>query len=165
MFLILFIHFYRYNRSLVEAAERHANLWEKGTPLSIPLSPVLNEKLSSEQIVEFLDELIQKKEIIDLNLEKIQLLSETYKIAETQNAEIRFRFLRLSIRARLPSMLDSIIAFANSNFRMKFVRPIYRDLAQWPEGKIIAVENFQKIRNQMIKVCAYTIAKDLGLNE
>lgn len=61
--------------------------------------------------------------------------------------------------------MDDIIAFANSNFRMKFVRPIYRELAGWPAAKPIAIANFKKIRNQMIKVCAYTVAKDLGLDE
>lgn len=76
---------------------------------------------------------------------------------------MRFRFLRLVIRARLLKRIDEIIAFANSNFRMKFCRPIYRDLGQWPEAKPIAIESFQSVKNQMMAVCAHTIEKDLGL--
>lgn len=126
---------------------------------------MLEQKLSSAQVVEFLDELLAAKEIFELNHEKVNLLSVTYKIEDTRNAEIRFRFLRIVIKAQLISYIDEIIAFANSNFRMKFVRPIYRELAGWPEAKPIAIDNFKKIRNQMIKVCAYTVAKDLGLDE
>lgn len=100
-----------------------------------------------------------------MNQEKVSLLASTYGILDTKNAEIRFRFWRIAIKAQLMSYIDEIIRFANSNFRMKFVRPIYRELAEWPEAKPIAVENFKKIRNQMIKVCAYTVAKDLGLDE
>jgi leukotriene-A4 hydrolase len=46
---------------------------------------------------------------------------------------------------------------------MKFVRPIYRDLAGWDIGKPVAIENFKKVKDQMMKVCAYTVAKDLGI--
>lgn len=71
--------------------------------------------------------------------------------------------MRLMIKARLERFAE-IFEFANSNFRMKFVRPIYRDLAGWTDvGKQLAIENFNKVRDQMMKVCAYTVAKDLGI--
>lgn len=95
--------------------------------------------------------------------EKINLLEEIYELNKTKNSEIRFRFLRLCIKAHLMERMNEILEFANSNFRMKFVRPIYRDLAEWPEAKPIAIENFKKVENQMMEVCSHAIKNDLGL--
>lgn len=104
------------------------------------------------------------KPIVELNEEKINLLTATYGFDNTRNSEIRFRLMRLIIKARLADRFDEIFEFANSNFRMKFVRPVYKDLGQWDIGRPLAIENFNKVRDQMMKVCAYTVAKDLGIN-
>lgn len=108
--------------------------------------------------------MLGKAEIAELDEAKINLMTATYGFDNTKNAEIRFRLMRLIIRARLPDRFDEIFAFANSNFRMKFVRPVYKDLGQWDVGRPLAIANFNKVKNQMMKVCAYTVAKDLGIN-
>lgn len=123
----------------------------------------IRQVISTHQLIDFLGKLLECNDIIDLTEEKIKLLESIYNLNATKNAEIRFRFLRLCIKTKLMNRMDEIIAFANSNFRMKFVRPIYRDLGQWPEAKQIAVENFNKVKNQMMKVCSNGIEKDLGL--
>jgi leukotriene-A4 hydrolase len=153
-----------YDYSLADACKKHADLWATKSVPDIKNTPFVYESLSSVQIIEFLSQLLAKSEIIDLTKEKVQFLAEVYKFKNTRNSEIRFRFMRLCIKARLMEMMDEIIKFANSNFRMKFVRPIYRDLAGWPEAKPLAIANFEKVRDQMMAVCAYTVAKDLGLN-
>lgn len=107
--------------------------------------------------------MLAKDEIKDLNKEKINLMTSTYGFDNTKNSEIRFRLMRLIIKARLPNRFDEIFAFANSNFRMKFVRPVYRDLSTWDIGRPLAIDNFNKVKGEMMKVCAYTVAKDLGI--
>jgi leukotriene-A4 hydrolase len=154
----------KYDYSMAETCKNLANLWADKTVAEIMASPVIHEELSSVQVIEFLSQLLAKPQIVDLNNEKIQLLANTYKFNGTKNAEIRFRYMRLCIKARLMNMMDEILKFADSNFRMKFVRSIYRDLAEWPEAKPLAIANFEKVKDQMMAVCAYTIAKDLGLN-
>lgn len=119
--------------------------------------------MSSIQKIEFLSQLLESSAIIDLTEAKINLMAETYGFDKTRNSEIRFRLMRLIIKARLPRF-DEIFEFANSNFRMKFVRPIYKDLSQWDLGRPIAIANFETVRNEMMKVCATQVAKDLGLN-
>jgi len=47
---------------------------------------------------------------------------------------------------------------------MKFVRPIYRDHAGWDIGITVASVNLKKVKDQMMKVCAYSVAKDLGID-
>lgn len=139
-------------------------MWGSKTTDEIKKSPVINETLSSIQKIEFLSQMLDKSEIADLGEAKINLMTQTYGFDNTKNSEIRFRLMRLIIKARLPDRFDEIFAFANSNFRMKFVRPVYKDLGAWDLGRPLAIANFNKVRDEMMKVCAYTVAKDLGIN-
>lgn len=152
-----------YDTSVQDACKNHSNLWATQTLEDIKKSALLKEELTSIQKVEVLSELLDIPEIVDLSAEKVDLLISTYQLSQTRNSEIRFRLMRLIIKARL-ERFDEIFDFANSNFRMKFVRPIYRDLAGWSVAKPLAIENFKKVKDQMMKVCAYTVAKDLGID-
>lgn len=152
-----------FDSSLATVCVNLANLWATKSAQELVDLPDIKIKITVQQLIDFLSKLIEKRDIKDLNKEKVELLESTYNVNTTKNAEIRFRFLRLCIRARLLSRMDEIIRFANSNFRMKYVRPIYRDLVAWPEAKPIAIQNYEIVKNQMMKICAYTVAKDLGL--
>lgn len=151
---------------MYDACKKHADLWSTKNMDEIRTSDLIKEKLTSVQKIEFLSQLLDKSTITDLNEDKINSLSTTYEFGrnQTKNSEIRFRFMRLIIKARLTNKFDEIFEFANSNFRMKFVRPVYKDLGQWDIGKPLAIANFDKVKNEMMKVCAYTVAKDLGIN-
>lgn len=139
---------------MYEACKRHADLWASETTANIKASPIIKEELTSIQKIEFLSQVLAKEEIVELGEAKINLMVEVYGLNQTKNSEIRFRLMRLTIKARLPRF-DEIFEFANSNFRMKFVRPVYRDLAQWDVGRIKAIANFEKVKDEMMKVCAY----------
>uniref|UniRef100_U5EZH8 Leukotriene A(4) hydrolase n=1 Tax=Corethrella appendiculata TaxID=1370023 RepID=U5EZH8_9DIPT len=152
-----------YDHSLVDACKRHADLWADNNLDTIKASSVIQEKLLSVQVIEFLALLLEKKTIVDLNGEKLSFLVKTYKLNETKNSEIRFRLVRLYIKARLFGKMTEILQFLNSNFRLKFVRPIYKELGQWPEAKPLAIENFAKYKIEMMAVCVNGISKDLGL--
>uniref|UniRef100_A0A182Q3G4 Leukotriene A(4) hydrolase n=1 Tax=Anopheles farauti TaxID=69004 RepID=A0A182Q3G4_9DIPT len=154
-----------YDRTMLEACLAHASLWAENDLDTIRASPLLNQTLVSVQQIEFLAQLLEKKTIVDLTAEKVALLGETYGFTTTKNAELRFRFVRLYIRARLMGKMDEILAFANSNFRMKFVRPVYKELAGWPQARPIAIDNYNRVKDQMMTVCAYTVAKDLGISD
>lgn len=156
--------FLRYDTTVYDMCKKHADLWSTSSTASIKTSPIIKEPLSSIQKIEFLSQMLDKSEIVDLGSPKIDLMTETYGFDNTKNSEIRFRLMRLIIKARLTDRFDEIFAFANSNFRMKFVRPVYKDLGQWDVGRPLAIENFNKVKDQMMKVCAYTVAKDLGIN-
>uniref|UniRef100_A0A182VM67 Leukotriene A(4) hydrolase n=2 Tax=Anopheles merus TaxID=30066 RepID=A0A182VM67_ANOME len=154
-----------YDRSMLEACLAHATLWAENDLDTIKNSPLVKQSLVSVQLIEFLAQLLERKKIVDLTAEKVALLGETYGFSTTKNAELRFRFVRLFIRARLIEKMDEILAFANSNFRMKFVRPVYKELGAWPQARPIAIENYNRVKDQMMTVCAYTVAKDLGISD
>ncbi|XP_037828168.1 leukotriene A-4 hydrolase isoform X2 [Lucilia sericata] len=153
----------KFDETLANVSKQLATLWSTKTADELANNADVKQTISTHQLIDFLGKLIECKQINDLSEKKIELLESIYNLKNTQNAEVRFRVMRLCIMAKLINRLDEIIAFANSNFRMKFCRPIYRDLAQWPEAKPKAVENFERVKDQMMAVCSHTIEKDLGL--
>jgi leukotriene-A4 hydrolase len=153
-----------YDTTVYDTCKKHADLWSGKSTAVVKESPVIREQLSSIQKIEFLSQLLDKNEIVDLTEDKINLMTATYGFDSTKNSEIRFRLMRLIIKARLTDRFDEIFAFANSNFRMKFVRPVYKDMAAWDLARPLAIANFNKVKDQMMKVCAYTVAKDLGIS-
>lgn len=156
-----------YNSSLAVAPFEHANLWANGTLPEIRSSPLLTQTppLSSLQRVELLTQLLAKERIVAIGSDWIALLESTYLLGAgvTKNCELRARFVRLCIKARQLDRLAEIFAFANSNFRMSNVRPVYRDLGAWPEARALAIDNFVRVKDQMMTVCSNQVHKDLGL--
>ncbi|KAH8409632.1 hypothetical protein KR222_011783 [Zaprionus bogoriensis] len=153
----------KFDESLANVTKELALLWSTKSVDELAKHAELKQPISIHQQIEVLGKLIESKDIVELDERKIELLESTYNLKQSKNAELRFRLNRLIIRARLFKRLDELIEFANSNFRMKFCRPIYRDLGAWPEAKPVAVQNFLKVKDQMMAVCSHTIEKDLGL--
>lgn len=137
-------------------------LWSSGTVSEIKESPLFAKPLSSHQILEMLSKLLERNAVFDSD--KMALLAGFHNIGATKNAEIRFYYLRMCIRAKQLEQLPAIFAFADSSFRMKFVRPIYKELGQWsPEVRQQAIDHFRKVKDQMMKMVSILIAKDLGI--
>ncbi|XP_039481239.1 leukotriene A-4 hydrolase isoform X2 [Drosophila santomea] len=153
----------KFDESLANVTKELASLWSSKNVAELTDSAEIKKTISIHQLIDFLGKLIECKDIVDLTESKINLLESTYNLKSSKNAEVRFRLNRLVIRARLIKRLEEVLEFANSNFRMKFCRPIYRDLAGWPEAKPAAIRNFVSVKDQMMAVCSHTIEKDLGL--
>lgn len=150
------------DHSIEEEALQHVDLWRLASLEDIKKSSLLKEKLSSIQILQVLAKLIEHNTVLEG--EKMTLLEDTYKVNETKNSEIRFYYLRLCIRAKDLKKLPAIFEFADSSFRMKFVRPIYRELAAWDDVKDQAIAHFEQIKDQMMKMVSVLIAKDMGIS-
>uniref|UniRef100_A0A1A9WXW0 Leukotriene A(4) hydrolase n=1 Tax=Glossina brevipalpis TaxID=37001 RepID=A0A1A9WXW0_9MUSC len=151
----------RLDQSLASVSKRLANLWCTKAGVELKASPQLKEQISVHQLIDMLGKLVECKDIKSLNDQKIELLETTYNLKESKNVEVRFHLMRLYIKAKSMSRLDDIFNFLNSNFRLKFVRPIYRDLVNWPAAKPKAIENFQRVKGQMMAICSHAIEKDL----
>lgn len=152
-----------YDTTLIDVAKKHVELWKNSEDIhEIENSSLLKSPMTSLQIVEMLSKLLDEE--VKFSHEKLDVFEKAYKLGGTKNSEIRFRYLRLCILARNFKALDDIFAFANSNFRMKFVRPIYKELSQWPEVRERAVENFHRYKDQMMRMCAVQVANDMGIS-
>ncbi|CAH0713209.1 unnamed protein product, partial [Brenthis ino] len=120
------------------------------------------KSFTPHQVINLLQSLIDQD---PLSLEKLQEIGATYKITNAKNTEILYRWLRLCIRSKDEAKLNDVFAFVNQQGRMKYVRPIYRDLYAWEAVRDRAIENFLKNEPYMMHVSAYTLRKDLHLSE
>ena len=82
---------------------------------------------------------------IDL-VEKMEKIYPT--ISESKNSEVRFRWIRVGLKvdqispklkkyqfqARYENAIDNALAMVTEQGRMKFTRPLYRDLGSWEKG-------------------------------
>ncbi|KAL4702485.1 hypothetical protein ACJJTC_014628 [Scirpophaga incertulas] len=116
--------------------------------------------LSPHQLIHLLQELIEQPA---LSLDTLRLLGEEYGLKNSRNAEIEYRWLRLCIRSKDQDRLGDVFNFVNRQGRMKYVRPIYRDLYAWEDVRDQAIDNFLKNEQNMMHVSAYTLKKDLHL--
>lgn len=98
-----------------------------------------------------------------MSLEKLEGLSQHYKFGETQNSEILFKWLRLGLKARWSPIIQPALKFVTDQGRMKFTRPVYKDLYAWEESRPLAIQNFQAHRAFMHQTTAGLVAKDLHL--
>ncbi|XP_035435783.2 leukotriene A-4 hydrolase isoform X3 [Spodoptera frugiperda] len=114
------------------------------------------------QMIHMLQQLIDRPA---LPLERLAALGKEYKVNGNKNTEILYRWLRLCIRSRDDTKLQDVFHFVNSQGRMKYVRPVYRDLYAWEDVRARAIDNFLKNEKYMMHVSAYTLRKDLHLDE
>jgi len=112
------------------------------------------------QIEEFLSLLLLEEPLSHAKLEK---LGELYKLKETKNAEIRMRWIRLGLRGKWMGVVDNAVDMVTTQGRMKFLRPIYRDMYAWEDTRETALKTFAKNRDSMMKVSVQGLEKDLKI--
>lgn len=151
-----------YKTSLEETCTDLCKKWVKWAECeSCPFSATDLKNLSSLQLKEFLAQLLEEK---PLSLEKLKTMERIYKLNSVKNSEIRFRWLRLCIRGKWKEQIQHALDFVTEQGRMKFVRPIYRELYAWDEAREAAISSYKAHASSMMYVSAYTVGKDLHLN-
>lgn len=156
-------HIPSYDTSLSDACTSLADRWRKWSESPpMPFNPSDWANLSSEQHVEVLAQLLAGPA---LTPSKVEILGNTYNLASSQNCEIRFRWIRLGLKARWQPAIVPALKFVTEQGRMKYVRPIYRDLYDWEEARPHAISTYKQNRSCMMYVCAHTVSKDLHIQE
>jgi leukotriene-A4 hydrolase len=91
-------------------------------------------------------------------------MDEQYHFSESKSAEVKFRWFTANLKAKETKIFDKVLEFATSQGRMKFTRPLFRELAKVsPEAKALAQETFIKNRGFYHSICAKMVAKDLEI--
>ncbi|XP_006633419.1 leukotriene A-4 hydrolase [Lepisosteus oculatus] len=116
------------------------------------------KKLSSHQVIEFLALLLLED---PLPLSHVKRMQEVYNLNAVKNAEIRFRWLRLCVRSKWEEAVPLAFQMATEQGRMKFTRPLFRELYNFDKYREKAVSTFLKHKGCMHPVTAMLVAKDL----
>uniref|UniRef100_A0A8C5X695 Leukotriene A-4 hydrolase n=1 Tax=Malurus cyaneus samueli TaxID=2593467 RepID=A0A8C5X695_9PASS len=116
------------------------------------------KEMSSHQIIEFLALLLLEE---PLPLSHVQRMQEVYDFNAVNNSEIRFRWLRLCIRSKWEEAIPLALKMATDQGRMKFTRPLFRDLYSFDKSRDLAVKTFLEHRASMHPVTSMLVGKDL----
>ncbi|KAJ8245562.1 hypothetical protein GJAV_G00272100 [Gymnothorax javanicus] len=115
---------------------------------------------SSHQRIEFLALLLQEKPI---PLSHAKRMQEVYNFNAVKNSEIRFRWLRVCVRAEWEESVPLALKMATEQGRMKFTRPLFRDVYNFEKFRQEAVKTFLEHRASMHQVTAALVAKDMKI--
>ena len=115
--------------------------------------------MSPTQIQEFLSFIIQKQSLKSQTLEK---LDSVYKFSSSTNCDILCLFLRLGLRSKWEPGVDLTFQFLKTMGRLKYVRPLYRDLSKWEEKKELTVKFFQENKHLLMSSVVDGVKKDLN---
>ncbi|XP_056132354.1 leukotriene A-4 hydrolase [Lampris incognitus] len=117
--------------------------------------------LSSHQLIEFLSLLLQEEA---LPLGHVRKMQQVYKFNDCTNAEIRFRWLRLCVKSRSEEAVPLALKMATDQGRMKFTRPLFREVYNFDKYREETVRTFLAHRATMHPVTADLVAKDLKVD-
>jgi len=155
----------KFDTTLADVSHALASRWVTWNPDAgpSPFTAADLEPLSSDQIVEFLGQLLQ--ETTPLSIAKLKAMETAYGMNARNNCEVRFRWLRLGLAGRWREQVPAALKMVTEQGRMKYVRPIYRDLYAWEAVREEAIETYRKSKSAMMYVAAHGVAQDLHLEK
>ncbi|KAJ1981922.1 Leucyl aminopeptidase yscIV [Dimargaris xerosporica] len=120
-------------------------------------------QFTTEQKVMFLSTLLEWEPLTHTVLDRMDHL---YQWTPVRNGEIRLRWQTLCLVAKYTPIFPHVVAFVLEQGRMKYIRPLYRNLYHsTPEGARLARSTFCGNRQIYHPIAASMLAKDLGLDE
>ncbi|XP_033208757.1 leukotriene A-4 hydrolase isoform X3 [Belonocnema kinseyi] len=152
-----------YNTDLLNACTNLAEKWvswDENTASTFVKSDITD--LTPSQRIQFLTVLFEDDTV--LPIKKLQKMQEAYDFDSVQNAEIKLMWIRLALKSRWEPKVAEALDFVSKVGRMKYVRPIYRDLYAWKEMRQRAIDNYMKTKDEMMFVTAEMVKKDLHLD-
>eukprot|EP01132_Coremiostelium_polycephalum_P009147 gene9147-11213_t len=117
---------------------------------------------SSQQTILFLDTLLELTEKQPLPLETLEKMDSMYHLTKTRNCEYKAKWHILCLRHGLERIHPKVVEFLVDQGRMKFVRPLYREL--YHKNQELARSTFHKHKDQYHSIAKKMIAKDLGVS-
>jgi leukotriene-A4 hydrolase len=116
---------------------------------------------SPAQKTMFLDLLLLKANQLDPVV--LETLNNAYHLSESKNVEVLLKWYLICIRNKNEAFFEAAAKFATQHGRMKYCRPILRELYKSGEvGRKIALTTFERNKSFYHPIAAQMIAKDLS---
>lgn len=161
----------QFDLTLVEPVKALAKAWikasddKKGRTVVKPALAADYLGWPSLQQQLFLQELFDKGKV--LSIAALDAIEEAYKLDTQKNSEIRFKWIKLCLRAGRAAIMSNACEMAITQGRMKFVRPLYRFLVTCPiAGASRAARSlFEANKDVYHPICRKMVANDLAKTE
>ncbi|CBJ29327.1 conserved unknown protein [Ectocarpus siliculosus] len=128
----------------------------------------MNPFLCLRESVTFLQRLVELSSeregapTVSFPLSLIQAMDQAYGLTKTGNSEVRFCWHKLCLRAKALFIVPHVLDFVTSMGRMKFTRPLYRELfALDGDTRVTAVNTFKERASFYHPICRSMVAKDM----
>uniref|UniRef100_A0A3P9K287 Leukotriene A(4) hydrolase n=1 Tax=Oryzias latipes TaxID=8090 RepID=A0A3P9K287_ORYLA len=152
----------QYDTTLADACIALSQRWTKAGDQDLDgFSESDVKTLSSHQLIEFLSLLLHEN---PLPLTHVKKMQEVYGLNTCSNSEIRFRWLKLCVRSKWEEAVPLALKMATEQGRMKFTRPLFREVFNFNKYRDEAVKVFAAHRTAMHPVTAGLVAKDLKVD-
>lgn len=152
-----------FDESLAKVCSELKEKWVKWNPVdSSPFTEADLANFTSGQKVEFLGQLLEEE---PLSVTKVAKMQELYNFNAVNNSEIKFRWIRLGLRSKWDDAIPLAVQMVTEQGRMKFLRPIYRDLYNWEAKREVAIQTFNKNKMEYMHVAVQGLEKDLKLRD
>uniref|UniRef100_A0A673KAM7 Leukotriene A-4 hydrolase-like n=1 Tax=Sinocyclocheilus rhinocerous TaxID=307959 RepID=A0A673KAM7_9TELE len=99
-----------------------------------------------------------------LPLSHVKKMQEVYQLNSVKNAEVRFRWLRICVKAHWEEAVPLALKMATEQGRMKFTRPLFKEVYNFSKYSDEAVKTFKENRGALHPVTAMMVVKDLKIN-
>ncbi|GAX73644.1 hypothetical protein CEUSTIGMA_g1095.t1 [Chlamydomonas eustigma] len=159
-----------YDTSLAEEAFELAKKWHTCDVMGIgsvdrPAGCTASDVAgwTSEQMVTFLEKLMEYRSLMPLHAKVAQGMDEVYNMSAYRNCEIRAAWYKLAISAEETSVLPQVSELLKTQGRMKYLRPLFRALFRSKMGKDLALQTFSEARASYHPIAQKMVAADLGL--
>ncbi|KAK4690433.1 leukotriene-A4 hydrolase, partial [Lecanoromycetidae sp. Uapishka_2] len=146
-----------FDTSLVDVCYDLASKWEKAKVDNFEPKSQDIKGWSANQIVVFLNRVLAFNSALDK--QNTQAMGSTYGFAKSTNVEVVARYYQIALKARDESVYESTAKLLGNVGRMKFVRPLFKQLNE--ADRALAVETFEKNKNFYHPICRAIVEKDL----
>lgn len=116
---------------------------------------------SSQQKCLFLEDLLEASTVEPFSPNFLANLDRAFGFGSSKNSEIMLRWQQLCIRANCPWIYDAAVDFLTSQGRMKFVRPILRELRRSQIGGAKVAQVFEANKDAYHPIARKMLAEDL----
>lgn len=130
--------------------------------MSLPDFPVA--RAADGAAVAFLEQIVLDNPD-GLPIDSLRAMDEKYHFAASNNSEIRMLWLSLGLQSKDEEVFDGVVKFLGEQGRMKFLRPLYRDLSSCSEnGRQLALDTFAQLKESYHNIAQRQVASDLGID-
>ncbi|KAG2418644.1 hypothetical protein HFD88_001745 [Aspergillus terreus] len=147
----------KFDTSLVDVVYDLAKKWQSIPESSFKPQPSDIKDLTGNQIVVFLEQVLLFEHPLTPELSK--LMGEVYGLAKSANIEVANLYFRVGLNAGDESVFEPTADLLGKIGRMKFVRPLYRNLQK--VNRPLAIETFEKNKDFYHPICRAMVEKDL----
>ncbi|KAJ5088120.1 hypothetical protein N7456_011736 [Penicillium angulare] len=147
----------QFDTSLVDVVYELAKKWQALPDSAFKPQASDLEGLTANQVVVFLEQILRWEQPLRPELSK--LMGEVYGLAKSDNIEVSNLYLQVGMKAGDESVIEHTTELLGRIGRMKFVRPLYRNLQK--VNRPVALATFEKYKDFYHPICRAMVEKDL----